>query len=113
MRSSAHHGQWFMTVLSVLLLTPGTGSAKVAAAQQDRQADFCVAPGGDDAWSGRFPAPTADKKDGPFATLPGSRRRAMLALKGEATFRCSSAGGLTASRDRRLLARGLARDGKR
>ncbi len=44
-------------------------------------ADFYVAPGGDDAWSGTLPAPNADTTDGPFATLARARDavRALLA----------------------------------
>lgn len=33
------------------------------------QADFFVAPDGDDAWSGKLPVPSADRSNGPFATL--------------------------------------------
>ena len=36
-------------------------------------ADFYVATNGQDRWSGRLPAPTADLSDGPFATLEGAR----------------------------------------
>lgn len=32
-----------------------------------------VAPNGDDAWTGRLPAPNADNSDGPFATITGAR----------------------------------------
>jgi hypothetical protein len=37
------------------------------------QADLFVAPGGNDAWSGKLPNPAADGKDGPLATLQGAR----------------------------------------
>ena len=36
-------------------------------------ADWYVAPEGNDAWSGRLPAPNADRTDGPFATLVKAR----------------------------------------
>jgi parallel beta-helix repeat protein len=35
--------------------------------------DWHVAPDGDDAWSGRLPAPNAERTDGPFATLTRAR----------------------------------------
>ncbi|NOY81127.1 MAG: right-handed parallel beta-helix repeat-containing protein [Kiritimatiellaeota bacterium] len=50
------------------------------------QADFFVAPNGNDAWSGRLPAPEPKRRDGPFATLTRARnavrelRRARPAL---------------------------------
>lgn len=36
-------------------------------------AAWYVAPDGNDAWSGKFPAPNAEKTDGPFATLAKAR----------------------------------------
>jgi parallel beta-helix repeat protein len=36
---------------------------------QVKEIAFYVAPNGDDAWSGRLPAPNAPRTDGPFATL--------------------------------------------
>jgi len=36
-------------------------------------ADWYVAPNGNDAWSGKLPAPNADATDGPFATLAKAR----------------------------------------
>ncbi len=44
-------------------------------------AEFHVAPGGRDAWSGRLPAPAADGSDGPFAT-PVRARDAARATAG-------------------------------
>lgn len=44
-----------------------------------------VAPGGDDAWSGRLAAPDADRTDGPLASLTGARdalRRVRAAVGG-------------------------------
>lgn len=35
--------------------------------------DFHLAPGGNDAWSGKAPQPNADRSDGPVATLAGAR----------------------------------------
>ena len=34
---------------------------------------FCVSPDGSDAWSGRLPAPNADKSDGPFRSFERAR----------------------------------------
>jgi len=42
-------------------------------AQPAAKADFFVAPKGNDAWSGKSPAPNADGTDGPFATLARAR----------------------------------------
>lgn len=36
-------------------------------------AEWHVAPGGDDSWSGRVPTPNADRTDGPFQTLERAR----------------------------------------
>src|SRR5687767_4131656 len=44
------------------------------------KADFFVGPDGNDAWSGRFPTPNADKTDGPFATA-GRARDAVRELR--------------------------------
>src|SRR5262245_36949841 len=37
------------------------------------KADFFVSPSGNDAWTGRFPTPNAEKSDGPFATFAKAR----------------------------------------
>ena len=37
------------------------------------EATFYVATDGSDSWSGRLPAPNADRSDGPFATLEKAR----------------------------------------
>ncbi|MBA3939567.1 MAG: DUF2188 domain-containing protein, partial [Planctomycetes bacterium] len=39
-----------------------------------RAAEFHVAPGGDDAWTGTLAAPDAARHDGPFATLQRAQR---------------------------------------
>lgn len=39
----------------------------------DTTADFYISPHGSDSWSGRFSKPTANKDDGPFATLEKAR----------------------------------------
>jgi len=49
-----------------LLLSPQATRAEPAA-------DFYVAPGGNDSWSGRLAVPKADRSDGPLATLEGAR----------------------------------------
>lgn len=41
-----------------------------------------VAPNGNDRWSGFFAHPTADKKDGPLATLPGVQARLVALIQG-------------------------------
>jgi hypothetical protein len=43
------------------------------AATMPLQADFFVAVGGNDHWSGRLATPSADRSDGPFATLERAR----------------------------------------
>ena len=45
---------------------------------------YFVATDGNDAWSGRLPAPKPDRSDGPFAT-PGRARDAIRALKRSAS----------------------------
>jgi parallel beta-helix repeat protein len=45
----------------------------IASLHAGPKADFFVSPNGNDAWSGRFPTPSADKSDGPFATLAKAR----------------------------------------
>ena len=53
--------------------------AAAPAASTDAEAAFYVSPRGDDAWSGRMPAPNARRTDGPFAT-PHRARDAVRAL---------------------------------
>jgi len=36
-------------------------------------ATFFVAPDGNDGWTGKLPAPSAERPDGPFATLQRAR----------------------------------------
>ena len=50
-------------LLAVLVMAWGAGDA----------ATLYVSPAGRDAWSGRLPAPTADRTDGPSASLSGAR----------------------------------------
>ena len=38
-----------------------------------QSADFYVAPGGADTWSGKLSEPNAERSDGPFATLERAR----------------------------------------
>ena len=56
------------TLFTALFLVAGT----LATAQP--QADIYVSPSGNDDWSGRLPAPSADHKDGPFATIARAQR---------------------------------------
>ena len=41
-------------------------------------ADYYVAPGGNDAWSGKLPAPSRDGSDGPFATVGRAQQAARV-----------------------------------
>ena len=64
------------TIAAVLL---GDGRAKEALAKSAEPAvqttNYYVAPGGNDAWSGKLPAPNKDRQDGPFATLERARNQ--------------------------------------
>ena len=59
-------------VLIVLLALAAAPFNALAAAPAP--ADFYVAPNGNDAWSGKRPAPAAGNSDGPFATLERARQ---------------------------------------
>ena len=65
-----------LTLASVFAVM--VGCARLGSASAAPRADFFVAPGGDDAWSGALPAPNAEGTDGPFATIP----RAQQAVRG-------------------------------
>ncbi len=45
---------------------------------QEAEADFYVAPDGDDSWSGTLPSPDANKNDGPFATIERAQEAVRL-----------------------------------
>jgi len=60
------------TLFSVAVISLAVSPATSIAADRV-EADFFVAPGGNDAWSGRLAAPNADRSDGPLATLSGAR----------------------------------------
>ena len=62
--------RWVL-LASVLVTFPVLGETVRAAQPVD--ADFFVAPGGKDTWSGRLAAPKPDGSDGPLATLAGAR----------------------------------------
>jgi hypothetical protein len=62
----------------ILCILSCAGLSVAPTAQGDNPTVY-VAPGGNDAWSGRLPAPTADRSDGPVAT-PGKARDLMRAL---------------------------------
>jgi hypothetical protein len=63
-----------MLVWSLILLSGCATLAYAAGAPQaPKAARFYVAPGGDDAWSGRRASPNGQKTDGPFATLERAR----------------------------------------
>lgn len=55
--------------LSFSLLTLGVWTASAAGGS----VNFYVSPQGNDAWSGKLETPSADKTDGPLATLTGAR----------------------------------------
>jgi len=46
----------------------------VSCAAAAAEGDIFVAPGGNDAWSGKLKEPNADKSDGPFATIPRAQK---------------------------------------
>lgn len=56
--------------------------------------NFFVAPNGNDSWSGRLPAPNAEKTDGPWATLQHARD-ALRELRASGTFPTNSQGPVT------------------
>jgi len=58
----------------------------VAAGEQDSdsEADFYVAPNGNDSWSGRLPEPNKAVDDGPFATLDYARQAVRELLQAQA-----------------------------
>jgi parallel beta-helix repeat protein len=58
----------------------------VGEAQAALPADFFVAPGGNDHWSGKLAAPNAQRNDGPFASLTRARE-AVRALKARGVHR--------------------------
>lgn len=63
------YGIYIVFVLSVvlLLLLPKSTFAVVC------KADFYVSPSGNDSWSGKLPAPNAQRTDGPFESLERAR----------------------------------------
>ena len=72
----------------VMSLAPELAMAAVAA--EAATADFYVAPGGKDTWSGRLAAAKPDGSDGPLATLAGARD-AIRRLKDQAPSASRSA----------------------
>ena len=48
---------------------------------QEAQADFYVAPDGNDSWSGTLPSPNVNKSDGPFATIERAQEAVRLLKK--------------------------------
>ena len=68
MRSPRCSGHGFLVPLAALCLIGLLGGRTVWAA------DFFVAPDGNDAWSGRAADASADKTDGPFATIQRAQR---------------------------------------
>ena len=59
-------------VLTVMLCVFLAASLMPASAAPE--GDFYVAPNGNDAWSGRLPAPNAGRDDGPFATIARAQK---------------------------------------
>ncbi len=72
--------------VAATLLAGAANSANEARRNMTAPADFYVAPNGNDAWSGRLPAPNPKKTDGPFATLERARN-AVRAVKKQAPSR--------------------------
>ena len=62
--------RYLMIGVVVVILLVGM---MMCGAAQGAQANFYVATNGNDAWSGRLPAPNAAGTDGPFATLARAR----------------------------------------
>lgn len=60
-------------VVLLISLTVSLGAAAPKAGDAAPNATFYVATNGNDAWSGRLPAPNAEKTDGPLATLERAR----------------------------------------
>ncbi len=73
-RPAVTFGEFFprlMTFYLVLALLTGMLWALPARAEENKSvaADFFVAPNGNDAWTGKLPAPNAAKSDGPFLSI--------------------------------------------
>jgi len=66
-----------------LLLVLGQTCRGTEPAGTSATADFFVAPGGNDAWSGKLAQPNADRSDGPLATLQGARDAVRRLIAGE------------------------------
>ena len=81
---SDHMRVRLMVVMGVMM-TGCTRRAGGPPPAQEERADFHVATDGNDAWSGRLPAPDAGRTDGPKASLGGARD-AVRALKGRAAL---------------------------
>lgn len=60
-------------VALMILTTQQTASGAVPAKPRPGPGIWFVAPNGNDAWSGRLPAPNRSKRDGPFATMARAR----------------------------------------
>ncbi len=73
-------------LLLVFAVTFAAGLPTTAVAAEVATADFYVAPGGKDTWSGRLNAAKPDGSDGPLATLAGARD-AIRRLKEQAPLR--------------------------
>jgi len=67
-----------VTLLMAALILLGIAPASYAAGVV-----LHVSPAGNDAWSGRFPAPNAEKTDGPVASLAGARDAVRRARKAQ------------------------------
>jgi len=83
-----------IALVAAALCVRAANSANEVQGTMTTSADFYVAPNGNDAWSGRLPAPNPGKTDGPFATI-GRARDAVRAIKKDAP-----------PRDFRILIRG-------
>lgn len=73
---------------AILTLAAAAGHAA------EPQANFFVAPGGNDAWSGKLAAPNAQKNDGPVATLERAINLARNEKRGEAPATILVRGGM-------------------
>ena len=92
---------WIRLSIPIMAVVTWFIFAPAAVAAESPAADFYVAPGGNDAWSGHLAAAKPDGSDGPFATLAGARdairrlkakgplKKPVLVLVADGTYRVS------------------------
>ena len=77
-----------VSCFTCMITTPIYGDGKLLRGErwkkfsiQDTQADFYVAPDGNDSWSGTLAEPNSDKSDGPYATIERAQKAVRLLKK--------------------------------